>query len=176
MKSRYKAFEKGAVYFVTSSIVDWIPVFTSDQYYEILIEAISFRQKNADMKLYAYVFLDSHFHLILSVENISKFMKEFKSFTARQVIDLLKENRKMTILKQLKEGKKSHKTGSEYQVWQEGFHPQQILSEEMLIQKIVYIHQNPVRANAVDNPEDWKYSSASNYINGKGILNIDPLT
>jgi REP element-mobilizing transposase RayT len=103
-------------------------------------------------------------------------MKEFKSFTARRIVDLLKENREMSLLEQLKAKKKSHKTDSEYQVWQEGFHPQQILSQEMFAQKIEYIHQNPVRANLVDNPEDWKYSSASNYLNGKGILYIDPLT
>ena len=176
MKSRYKAFEEGAICFVTSSIVDWIPVFKSDKYYEILIEALSHRQKSGQMKLYAYVLMDNHFHLILSVEKISKFMKEFKSFTARGIIDLLKENREIDKLEQLKAKKKSHKKDSEYQVWQEGFHPQQITSEEMYTQKIEYIHQNPVRSGLVDNPEDWKYSSASNYSTGEGLLKIDPLT
>ena len=142
MKSRYRAFEESAVYFVTSSIVD--------RYFEILIETLSFKRKNMDKKLYAYVFMDSHFHLILSAVKISKFMKEFKSFTARRIVDLLKENREMRILEQLRTKKKSHKTDSDYQIWQEGFHPQQILGEEMLIQKIEYIHQNPVRSGFVN--------------------------
>lgn len=175
MKSRYRAFEDGAVYFVTSSIVDWIPVFTSDQYYGILIEALSYRKKSNEMNLYAYVFMNSHFHLILSVEILSKFLKEFKSYTARRIIELLKKDEKLDILNQLRLKKISHKKSSDYQVWQEGYHPQQITSEEMFAQKLEYIHQNPLRANLVDNPEDWEYSSASNYINGKGILNIDPL-
>ncbi len=39
--------------------------------------------------------------------------------------------------------KQSIKIRSDYQVWQEGFHPQQIISEEMLQQKIDYLHYNP---------------------------------
>jgi REP element-mobilizing transposase RayT len=111
MKSKYKAFEEGAVYFVTSGIVDWIPVFTSDRYYGILIETLSYKKKNADMKLYAYVFMNNHFHLILSVENISKLMKEYKSYTARRIIELLKEDEKPDILAQLRLGNHSHKKG-----------------------------------------------------------------
>ncbi len=175
MKSRYKAFEDDGIYFVTSSIIEWIPLFKSPNYYEILIKALSYRQKNGKMKLYAYVLMTNHFHLILSVDNISKFMKELKSYTAHEIINLLKKHEEFSLLEQLESNKKSHKTSSRYQIWQEGFHPQQILSEEMLLQKIEYIHQNPVRAGIVNNPEDWKYSSSSNYSKDEGILRIDPL-
>ncbi|HMR82591.1 MAG TPA: hypothetical protein PKE30_05650 [Niabella sp.] len=41
--------------------------------------------------------------------------------------------------------------------------------------KLNYIHENPVRAGLVKNPEDYIYSSASNYITGKGIMEVDYL-
>ena len=39
--------------------------------------------------------------------------------------------------------------------------------------KIDYIHFNPVKAGIVVKPEDYIYSSASNYIDGKGIINVE---
>ena len=56
---------------------------------------------------------------------------------------------------------------------QEGFHPQQIVSEEMLHQKVNYLHHNPVRIGVVEQPEDWVYSSAGDYAGGKGLIELD---
>jgi len=36
--------------------------------------------------------------------------------------------------------------------------------DEKLFQKIEYIHHNPVRKGFVEDPENWTYSSARNYI------------
>ena len=51
-----------------------------------------------------------------------------------------------------------------HQVWQEDFHPKQIISDEMLLQKIEYIHYNPVKRGYVSLPEHWNYSSVRNVI------------
>jgi len=69
--------------------------------------------------------------------------------------------------------KSGHKGESRHQVWQEGFHPQAITSEEMLRQKLEYIHFNPVKIGLVDCPADWRYSSARNYSGNGGLLEID---
>ena len=71
--------------------------------------------------------------------------------------------------------KHEHKTDSSHQVWQEGFHPQQLYSEDVLRQKVDYLHHNPVRAGLVERPEDWFYSSARNYAGLNGALEIDEL-
>ena len=60
-------------------------------------------------------------------------------------------------------------------MWQEGFHPQQIISEDMLHQKVNYLHHNPVRIGVVEQPEDWVYSSARDYAGGKGLMELDTL-
>ena len=72
----------------------------------------------------------------------------------------------------MSKAKLAHKTKSKYQFWQEGSHPQEVTNEEMLIQKIEYIHNNPVRREYVDDPKCWRYSSARNYEGLDGLLNM----
>ena len=45
----------------------------------------------------------------------------------------------------------------------------------MINQKLDYLHNNPVVSEFVNNPEDWKYSSAINYAGNKGLLNVEIL-
>jgi putative transposase len=157
---------------MTHTIVAWIPVFTRKKYFEVVLEALRYYQKTKGLKLFAWVVLDNHIHLIASHEDIPKTMKEFKSYTAREIIRLAQESGKDWLLRQFKFHKSDYKVGSEYQVWQEGYHPQEITTEQMLRQKIDYIHHNPVRAGLVEKAEDWLYSSARNYRGLKGALEI----
>jgi hypothetical protein len=90
-------------------------------------------------------------------------MRHFKSFTARQIIDLLESRGVRVLLQQLRALKLPHKNESDYQVWQEGNHPQQIRSDDIMRQKIDYIHNNAVLRGYVDDPLDWRHSSACNY-------------
>jgi len=85
----------------------------------------------------------------------------------------LHKNGVKTILEQLAFYKKAHKTHTEYQVWQEGFQPKLILNEKMMIEKINYIHQNPVKRGYVDECKHWRYSSARDYEGLKGLINIE---
>ena len=68
--------------------------------------------------------------------------------------------------------KKLHKKDQKYQLWQEGFHPQAILDEEMLLQKLEYIHNNPVEAGLVGRAEDYLFSSAQDYSGQKGPVKV----
>ena len=130
-------------------------------------------QKNNNLIIYAYVFLDNHFHMIISNEDVSKIMQSAKKYSAKEIVKNLKADLNEKILKEFRELKPGYKNTSTHQVWQESFHPQEIISYEMLKQKIEYIHYNPVRKNFVLNPSDWKYSSAADYYTDrKGPLDI----
>ena len=175
MRTRYKIYDKESVYFITSTIIDWHEIFRNNILCQILIDALTFKRSETKLKIFAYVIMPNHIHLILSSNNIIKFVKDFKSYTARKIIDVLKVNKEELILNKFLERKKLYKTSSTYQVWQEGFHPEMIFKMEMFLQKAEYIHNNPVRKGLVSKPEDWKYSSATNYFLGKGVLEIDSL-
>ena len=60
-----------------------------------------------------------------------------------------------------------------YKVWQEGNDVKEIHSTDFLDQKMEYIHNNPLRAEIVANPEDYLYSSARDYSGEKGLVNIE---
>jgi REP element-mobilizing transposase RayT len=86
-----------------------------------------------------------------------------KSYTAKQILYELESDSQFSVLNLLNQRKASYKKESEYQVWQEGYHPQEMSNNLILKQKIEYIHYNPVRKGYVETPEDWKYSSARYY-------------
>jgi putative transposase len=175
MRSRYKIFDQEPPYFLTHTIVSWIPVFTRRAYFDLILEALRFSQENKELKLFAWVILDNHMHLLAASGQLSKTMKEFKSFTAREIVRLAQADGREWLLAQFKFYKTPHKGNSHHQVWQEGYHPQVISTEDMLRQKIEYIHNNPVRAGLVDKAEDWPYSSARDYLGLRGLLEIDAL-
>ena len=175
MRTRYKIIETDKIYFITSTIVEWLPVFTRRPYFEVLIDAFNYSRINKGLKIYAYVIMDNHFHLICQGDDLGKIIKEIKSYTAREIIKLAEQNYKTWLLNQLSFYRLKHKADSIHQVWQEGNHPKQISSEEMLRQKMDYLHHNPVRAGLADKPEDWPYSSARNWAGLPGMVEIDLL-
>ena len=171
-RSRYKIIEKRNPHFITCTTVNWLSLFRSKAIANILFESLTYLQSNDRITLYAYVIMENHIHMILSSEMLSREIANFKSFTARKIIDFLHEKKANHILKLLNYYKLQHKKDRRYQLWQEGSHPQAILNEEMMIQKIEYIHNNPVKCGYVDRPEHWRYSSARNYTGMESLLEI----
>ena len=172
-RSRYKIHDQQAPHFLTCTINNWISIFTRPATVQVVIDALAYRQNQRDLKIYAYVILENHLHLIAQSANLQKEISSFKSWTAKQLLLVLKEQGATHVLKQLAFHKKAHKQDRQYQVWEEGSHPQQIQNEEMLLQKLEYIHHNPVKRGYVDKAEHWRYSSARNYLNFESLLDID---
>jgi REP element-mobilizing transposase RayT len=171
-RTRYKIFETHQPYFMTMTVVDWLPLFSQPNFAEIFISSLRFIHTERRVTFYAYVLLENHSHMIAYAEELPKVMKEFKSYTARKIIDQLEASGPAALLSELHVRKSSHKKESIYQVWQEGSHPQMISSEEMMAQKIDYIHYNPVRRGYVYEPSHWRYSSAGDYEGKKGLVEV----
>ena len=68
--------------------------------------------------------------------------------------------------------KARHKGDRPFQLWQEGSHPQHVHSDEMMVQKLDYMHDNPVKRGYVDDPTHWRYSSARNYAGLPGLIDV----
>ncbi len=173
MRSRYKIVEVEAPQFITCTIVGWLPVFTRAKYLEIITASLTFCRQQKGLRLHGYVILDNHLHLIVSSDDLSQVLRDFKRHTAKEIQVVARQDDKQWLLKQFEFFKGVQKVKSRHQVWQEGFHPQAIATEDMLRQKLDYIHYNPVRAGLVDRPEDWRYSSARDYLGQDGVLEID---
>ncbi len=111
-------------------------------------------------------------HWIARAPDLSKTLGLWKSFLARQIIDKLTERGQTTLLEELRYFKLRYKDKQEYQLWQEGNHPQQIKDDEMMLQKLEYMHHNPLRRGYVELPEHWRYSSARNYLGMPGLIDV----
>ena len=177
MRTRYQFLDiQNQTYFVTLTVVGKIPIFTNPKYFDIIIENFNYYRKTQGLKIYHYVIMDNHIHLIVShPDNISQVLRKFKSYTAKMIIDAIKKDEREWILFLLKYFKKEYKQYSTYQLWEEGSHPQIIESVKVLQQKIEYIHNNPVKRGLVRRPEDWVYSSAGNVEELESVFKVDEL-
>jgi putative transposase len=174
MRSRFKAPDYESTCFITSTIIDWIPIFKEKKYFDILIESIKYNQSTKNLKVFAYVILDNHFHMICRSEKISNVIRSIKSYSAKKIIEQLKCDGKYSLLKMFEEKKRKDKNVCKYQIWQEGFMPKEIADEKMFYQKMHYVHLNPVKAGIVGNPQDYVYSSAYDFYWGKvGKIKLD---
>jgi REP element-mobilizing transposase RayT len=171
-RNEYRIYEPTQPYFLTCTVVAWLAVFTRPETVQVILESWRFLQANGRLTLYGYVILENHLHFIAGSPNLSKEVGHFKSYTARQIIDYLEQVGAQTILQELEFYKLRHKIDARYQFWQEGSHPQLIQGDEMMIQKLEYIHNNPVKRGYVDDPVHWRYSSARNYAGLQGLVEV----
>jgi REP element-mobilizing transposase RayT len=171
-RTRYRIDETQYPYFLTCTIVGWLPVFTRPEAVEVVLDSWRFLQQNQNMALFGYVILENHLHWIAAAPRLPAALKSFKMFTARRLIDLLQIHGAEVILGQLRALKLPHKTRSQYQFWQEGSHPKQIGNNAVMRQKLDYLHNNPVKRGYVDDPLHWRYSSARNYAGQAGLIEV----
>jgi REP element-mobilizing transposase RayT len=157
---------------MTATVNHWLPLFTRPETVDIILDSWRFLQSNTDFRLYGYVILENHLHLIAASEDLSRDMQRFKSYTAKQIISHLEQRRSAKLLELLAFFKRIHKQETTYQVWEEGNHPQIIESEAIMRQKLDYIHYNPVKRGYVDQPDHWRYSSARNYAGQEGLIEV----
>ena len=175
MRTRYQVREPHAAHFITSSIVEWLPVFTSARCCDILVESFAYCREHKGLLIHAWVILDNHFHAIVAGPQLSQTISDLKKFTARRILAQLPLEGRDWLLNQLGYFCAAHKRASEHQVWQEGFHPQAIVTDEMMRQKLESIDNNPVRRGWVASPEHWRYSSAHERLAGAvTALRCDP--
>lgn len=173
-RSRYKIFgNESELYYITCTTINWLSLFGFAAAADILLDSFRFLICENRIKLHGYVIMKDHLHFIASSQNLSKEVGDFKSYTARSIIDFFTAHEYKAILDQLEFFKKTHKINQRYQLWQEGSHPQKILTRDMLNQKLDYMHYNPVRKGYVEDPSFWRYSSYKDYHGGSGLLPIE---
>ena len=176
MSEKYKTHSDG-LYFVTFSVVGWLDIFTRRLYQEILIDSIIYCKQNKQLKIFCYCIMPSHVHFISYSENgsLSNVLRDLKAHTAKQLIKAIEENpqesKKELFLKLFKYFGNKSPQNQQMQFWKHDNHPFFLYSNQMIEQKINYIHNNPVEAGFVNNANEWRLSSA----NEESPIKIDEL-
>ena len=168
------------LYFTTSTVIDWVDIFTRASYRHIVVDSLAYCQKAKGLKIYAWVLMSNHLHMVVSTEGeqtIGDILRDFKKFTNKKILKALEEDehesRRTWMLDRFRFAGANDRRITNYRFWQEGNHVEDIYTSEFLWQKINYIHQNPVRAEIVTRPEDYLYSSGRDYAGEKELLDVE---
>ena len=173
MRSHYKINEDSNLYFITSIIHCFVPLIFNDDLFKIILDSLIYCQQEKGLNIYDFVIMSNHVHAIISHainERIAEIVRDFKRHTSKKISEYLENLPRFNNLFWIKLFHSKIKN----RVWQEGYHPEAIISEKFFLQKLEYIHYNPVKKGYVEKPEDWKYSSARNYfLNDNSLIALD---
>jgi len=151
-----------STYFYTATILNWHHLLQKDSFKNIVIQSLQFLTTKGKVKVYGFVIMPNHIHLVW--RNLEMNKKEFpnESFLKFTAHEFKKELKKSG---ELDEKYVVEKVDRKYQFWQRSSLAVEILSKEMLEQKLDYIHLNPLQAqwNLATDPNDYFYSSCSFY-------------
>jgi putative transposase len=182
MSTKYKFLDHEAIYFVSFATVSWVDVFTRPTYNDIFIDSVRYCQQNKGLNLHAWCLMSNHAHLVFSrsgQNSHSDILRDLKKYTSKKVLEAIENNpsesRKDWMLKIFKSAGLNNINNKEYQFWQQNNHPIELFSPLVTFQKIDYIHNNPVVAGIVHEPEHYILSSATDYSGKKGVLDVEIL-
>jgi REP element-mobilizing transposase RayT len=177
MSRNYKFHNPEGLYFVSFAVVDWLDVFTRNEYKDILLGSLSFCQKKKGMEIVAWCIMTNHVHLVfrsVKGQHPSLLLGDFKRFTSKEVVKAIennpRESRREFLLEQFKKAAAKSSNVKEHQFWRHDNKPIELWSNKVIWEKISYIHNNPVEAGLVYRAEDYVYSSAADYADEKGLL------
>lgn len=153
--------------FITITNLNWLPVLQNNYHKQILIEALQHRVISQQITIYGFVIMPNHFHAIWQLhDGIDRvaFQRDLLKFTARSILKFMLMNDD-PLLQQLK----VKAADRQYQVWERNSLSIDLWNENVFLQKLNYIHYNPLQSKwqLAATPAEYAYSSAFFYENGK---------
>lgn len=159
--------ESEKLYFFTATVLEWKPLLLRDSLKDIIRGSLEFLVTNKRIKLRGFVIMPNHIHLLWSIvesHRAADVQRDFLKFTSQQIIEQLKRNKDDHWLRQLEVNASDRK----YQVWERNPLAVETYTEEVILQKLQYIDNNPTleKWRLCAAPEDYVYSSARFYYFG----------
>jgi REP element-mobilizing transposase RayT len=156
-------------YFITFTVAGWIDIFTRQRYCDIIVQSLQYCIRFKNLEVYGFVIMPSHVHLIArSTSNkMASTIRDLKSFTAKEILKSIEqeggESRKEWLLHMFEYFARFKQQNARHMFWDKTNHPVELSSPELFDQTMDYIHNNPVEAGYVLQPEMWTYSSACTF-------------
>jgi putative transposase len=165
MPRYHRLFDPGHLQFITSSTYRRAPVFNSKLFCQIFAEVLSKLRQEFGFRLVGWVLMPDHFHLLIQpwpAESAPRLIQQLKQRTAYRLLQILRENpregwcRKM--LARFRLPATVHDQ-AQYRVWQRRYYVMNIFTEKKRLEKLHYMHGNPVKRGLVASPAEWPWSS-----------------
>jgi REP element-mobilizing transposase RayT len=154
--------EIGKVYFWTATINKWQHLLWDDQFKEVIIQSLRTLSERGLADIFAFVIMPNHMHLIWRTNALNgkeTVQGSLLKFTAHIFKAMLSGNK----AELSKYAVNAH--NKEYEFWQRDSLAVHLYSRHVMLQKLNYIHLNPLASHwhLADNPWDYYYSSARYY-------------
>jgi putative transposase len=181
MSRKYKFHNPEGLYFVSFAVVYWLDIFVRRDYQEIIIDSLNYCIEHKGMEVFCWCLMPSHMHIIFRAKhnNPTDIIRDFKTFTSKNVQNAIfenpKESRKEWLLWIMERAGCNNSNVKIRQFWQQHNKPIELWSNEVIEQKVNYIHNNPVESGFVNQPQDWRLSSALDFSGEKGLVNLQEL-
>jgi REP element-mobilizing transposase RayT len=170
---RYRISEEVGIYFVTMSVVEWLPVFVSEQTCRILTESLNFCHERKGLRINAYVIMPTHFHAMVFLHRsdsaaLKAALTDLRKFTGRRLCEYCSQFMPRCFSEVFG---RSAGADRDRRFWQPTMHPEQIESDSFYSQRLDYLHDNPCRKGLVTRIEHWRFSSASYWLSDGVVAN-----
>jgi REP element-mobilizing transposase RayT len=137
---------------------DRLPVFRTDALKDVACRALYEARKSGKFGLYAYVIMPDHLHVVTdSARSSEETLRFTNGIIGHRVIGDLKERHCESSLAKLRQETK--RRNYRHSLWDHHPNVRLLLTEKMLMERVNYLHQNPVRAGLVESAEDYRCSS-----------------
>ena len=167
--------------YLTFNVVDWIDVFIRPTYKQIIVDALNHCVETKKFTIYSWVLMTNHMHLLARAQDgsgLAMIEKEFKRYTTTKIleaIDIEPDLRRSWMLQRFESCSLSLKKIEKLQLWQTCTNPTYIDFKQVykLHERVLYIHENPIRDGIVSCPEHYTYSSAIDYTGKTGMVKVN---
>jgi putative transposase len=145
--------------FITITCLGWKYVLDDPRFKKIILDSLRFLTQKKKIHVYAFVIMTNHMHLIWQMcgeyerQNIQR---DFLKYTAHQILRILKSEQ-AAMFKRLQVDAMDR----EYQLWERNSLSIPLYSHGVFLQKLNYIHRNPVAAGMCAKEEEYQWSSAA---------------
>ena len=164
----YQIQEGAAVYYLTFTIIEWLPVFIAEEPCLILTDSLNFCHRQKGLRIHAFVIMPTHVHLILFDKDfdnnrLRRTLRDMRQYTGRQLSNYCDKHTPDAFKQVIHNSRRTDRTR---QFWQQSRHPAAIWSESFLQSKLDYLHDTPRRKGLVREAAAWRFSSSAYWLGG----------
>jgi putative transposase len=169
---------------ITLNVVECIDIFIRPVYKQVIVESLNYFIDKKGLTVYAWCLMTNHLNLMVQANEgyeLSSLINDLKRFTSRLILEDIAvepDSRRRWMQEKFQHANDQLRLVGSIQVWQQDVHPVPIdlHNKNMVRSQLDHIHRNPVRDRIVLLPEDYLYSSASDYAGIKGLVKVQLIT